>query len=84
MNNYHITDIKWFSPDYDLDEDETVDEQSDLPTEVIIQTIMPWSEDLNELIFEALYERYEWEAESMNHDDLEDEDLLEELEVIEL
>lgn len=84
MNNYHITDIKWFSPDYDLDEDETVDEQSDLPTEVIVQTIMPWSEELNELIFEALYERYEWEPQSMNHDDLEDEDLLEELEVIEL
>lgn len=88
MKYYLITDIKWHTNNFDDDENQDNEEvfkkNEDLPEQVIAQTTSYWCEDVRELVFERIFEEYGWEPRSFAHEELDDEDLLEELDVLEI
>lgn len=84
MNTYHITEIKWNTSSYDFEEEETLDDRNDLPEQLIVQTTEEWSDNLQDALFEALFDEYGWEPRSIVQEELEDEELLEQLDVIQL
>lgn len=85
MKSYLITDIKWHTNNYNDDEDsEELSDNLDLPDQLIVQTTSYWDEDSRELVYERIFEEYGWEPRSFSHEELEDEDLLEELDILEM
>ena len=87
MKEYLITNIKWHTNSIDDDEetkDRDVQLDNDLPEQLIIQSTSCWCEDVRELVFERIFEEYGWEPHSFSHEELDDEDLLEELDVLEI
>jgi len=84
MNTYHITEIKWNTSNYDFEEEELSDDRSDLPEQLIVQSILPWSDDLQDTLFEVLFDEYGWEPRTLIQEALENEELLEELDIIQL
>jgi len=84
MNTYHITEIKWTTSNYDFEEEEYSDDRSDLPEQLIVQTTAQWSDDLQDVLFETLFDEYGWEPRSVVQEELEDTDLLQELDIIQL
>jgi hypothetical protein len=86
MKNYLITDIKWHTNNYNDNEDDEgeLNDDLDLPEQLIIQTSSHWDEELREMVYEHIFEEYGWEPRSFSHEELDDEDLLEELDVIEI
>lgn len=85
MNSYLITDITWYTSEC-IDESQYDELGEDvLPSQVIVQTSLSWSEDLNETIFEELFDGYGWEPRTFSHEVLDnDDDLLKELDIIEI
>jgi len=65
MNTYHITEIKWTTSNYDFEEEEYSDDRSDLPEQLIVQTTAQWSDDLQDVLFETLFDEYGWEPRSV-------------------
>jgi len=84
MNTYHITEIKWTTSNYDFEEEEYSDDRSDLPEQLIVQTTAQWSDDLQDVLFETLFDEYGWEPRSVVQEELEDTGLLQELDIIQL
>ena len=84
MYTYHITEIKWNTSNYDFDEEEYSDDRSDLPEQIIVQSSLPWSDDVQDSLFESLFDEYGWEPRHVVCEKLEDESLLDEIDVIQL